>query len=206
MRDPILNQLQYFHTTEGLVPDIMHDILEGVLPMCVKHLLSHLLQTSVITVDELNRRIDTFNFGAVEGSNRPRGTISATHLNTGELRQSGNEYYILLCHACMCFTWWVSPFCLTSGQNAATEMWCLGRFLPLIVADLIAEDSTHWLHFLQLLTIMEYLFAPVTSNDNMKYVEILIEDFLSTWQQLYPSRTLTPKMHYLLHLPAWMAR
>lgn len=89
MRDPVLNKLQYFHSTEGLVPDVMHDILEGVLPMCVKHLLSHLLQTSAVTVDELNRRINAFDFGAVEGSNRPRGTISATHLNAGELRQSG---------------------------------------------------------------------------------------------------------------------
>lgn len=81
-----------------------------------------------------------------------------------------------------------------------------GSFLPLIVGDLVADDSTHWSRFLQLLTIMEYILAPVTSNDNMKYVEILIEDFLSTWQELYPSRTLTPKMHYLLHLPARMAR
>lgn len=88
----------------------------------------------------------------------------------------------------------------------ATEMWCLGRFLPLIVGDLVADDSAHWSHFLQLLTIMKYIFAPVTSSDTMNYVEILIEDFLSTWQELYPSRTLTPKMHYLLHFPDWMAR
>ena len=90
--------------------------------------------------------------------------------------------------------------------HIATEMWCLGRFLPLIVGDLVADDSAHWSHFLQLLTIMEYIFAPVTSSDNMNYVEILIEDFLLTWQELYPLRTLTPKMHYLLHFPAWMAR
>lgn len=84
-----MNKLQFFHTTEGLVPDVMHDILEGVLPMCVKHLLSHLLQQNVVTVNELNRRINTFNFGAVEGSNKPRGSISATNLTVGELRQSG---------------------------------------------------------------------------------------------------------------------
>ena len=94
----MLNQLRHFHTTEGLVPDVMHDILEGVLPMCVKHLLSHLLQTSATIVDELNWRIDTFDFGPVEGSNGPKGSISATNLNVAELRQSGKEYYVL--HAC----------------------------------------------------------------------------------------------------------
>ena len=102
----MLNQLRHFHTTEGLVPDVMHDILEGVLPMCVKHLLSHLLQTSATIVDELNWRIntfdfgpvDTFDFGPVEGSNGPKGSISDTNLNVAELRQSGKEYYVL--HAC----------------------------------------------------------------------------------------------------------
>lgn len=183
MRDPVLNQLRYFHTTEGLVPDVMHDILEGVLPMCVKHLLSHLLQTSATTVDELNWCIDTFDFGPVEGSNRPKGSISATNLNVAELRQSGNEYYVL--HACASIYFELgfhpSALLLSCIHTYSYRMWCLGRFLPLIVGDLVTEDSTHWSHFLQLLTIMEYILAPVTSSDSMKYVEILIEDFLSTW-------------------------
>ena len=78
--------------TTGSTPDSSDDILEGVLPMCVKHLLSHLLKTSATTVDELNWRIDTFDFGPVEGSNQPKGSISATNLNVVGLGQSGNEY------------------------------------------------------------------------------------------------------------------
>ena len=31
-RDSILNTSQYFHVTEGLVPDVMDDVLEGCLP------------------------------------------------------------------------------------------------------------------------------------------------------------------------------
>lgn len=31
-RDAVMNELQYFHVTEGLAPDVMHDLLEGVLP------------------------------------------------------------------------------------------------------------------------------------------------------------------------------
>ena len=89
VRDPILNTLQYFHTTEGLLPDIMHDVLEGVLPMCVKHLLNHLIKSSLLTVAELNRRIDSYQFGPIEGSNRPRGNITTTHLVSGDLKQSG---------------------------------------------------------------------------------------------------------------------
>ena len=97
LRDSILNSLQYFHTTEGLVPDIMHDVLEGVLPMCVKHLLSNLIERSVISLTELNRRIDAYEFGAIEGANRPRGNITITHLTSGDLRQSGTHRHHEMC-------------------------------------------------------------------------------------------------------------
>ena len=86
-------------------------------------------------------------------------------------------------------------------------MWCLGRFLPLLVGDVVPEDSAHWEHFLMLLHIMEFLFAQRVSVATTEHMAtILIETFLSTWEELYPSRSLTPKMHYLLHLPSWTAR
>ena len=88
----------------------------------------------------------------------------------------------------------------------ATEMWCLGRFLPLLVGDLVPEDNAHWEHFLQLLQIIDYLFAPRTSIAITQHMAILIQDFLLTWRELYPSRSLTPKMHYSVHFPAWAAR
>ena len=41
--DAILNSCSYFHILDGLVPDIMHDILEGTLPLTTKLLLNHLI-------------------------------------------------------------------------------------------------------------------------------------------------------------------
>lgn len=76
LRASILNSLQYFHTTEGLVPDIMHDVLEGVLPLCAKHLLSNLIERSVISLTELNRRIDAYKFGAIGGGKTGQEGIS----------------------------------------------------------------------------------------------------------------------------------
>ena len=37
----ILNSSRFYHVTEGLPPDIMHDILEGVLQYEVKELLKY---------------------------------------------------------------------------------------------------------------------------------------------------------------------
>ena len=86
----------------------------------------------------------------------------------------------------------------------ATQMWCLGRFLPLLIGHLVPEGDIFWDNFLMLLTIMDYVFAPVTSADKADYVAMLVEDFLTDFKDLYPERRLIPKMHYMIHLPSWM--
>ncbi|KAL0157413.1 hypothetical protein M9458_048659, partial [Cirrhinus mrigala] len=42
-RQSILNDLKYFHVTENVTPDIMHDILEGVGAYEIKLVLSSLI-------------------------------------------------------------------------------------------------------------------------------------------------------------------
>ena len=91
-RDSSLNKLAYFHTTEGLIPDIMHDILEGVLPLAIKYILKHLLASTSLTLVELNGRIERFDYGVIEAYNRPRGNLTTSQLNGGDsLKQSGEQ-------------------------------------------------------------------------------------------------------------------
>ena len=45
--DSILNSSQFYHVTEGLPPDIMHDILEGALQYEVKELLKYLIDERI---------------------------------------------------------------------------------------------------------------------------------------------------------------
>ena len=51
-RDSIINTSRYFQVTEGLVPDIMHDVLEGCLAYEVKELLKYLINNGTITFTE----------------------------------------------------------------------------------------------------------------------------------------------------------
>ena len=89
-RDSILNSLQFFHITEGLLPDVMHDILEGVLPLAIKHVLKHLVEEKVVSIRNLNTRIDRFDFGCVEAANKPHGTLTRAQLNSNDpLKLSG---------------------------------------------------------------------------------------------------------------------
>jgi len=52
-RSSILNQSRYFHVVDGLDLDVMHDQLEGVLPLEIKLLLQKYI------------RVDKFYFGLV---------------------------------------------------------------------------------------------------------------------------------------------
>lgn len=88
----------------------------------------------------------------------------------------------------------------------ATQMWCLGRFLPLLIGSKVPEGDLFWENFLMLLTVMDYVFAPTTTADKADYVTMLVEDFLTEFRDLYPERRLIPKMHYMVHLSSWMKR
>jgi hypothetical protein len=90
--------------------------------------------------------------------------------------------------------------------HAASQMWCLGRYLPLLIGDLVPYDDPHWGNYIMLLDIVDEVFAPVTTPDRADYVAMLVEDFLECFKELYPSRPLTPKMHYMVHMPSWMKR
>ena len=50
MRDSILNSSKFFHIVDGLVPDVMHDILEGSLQYEVKELLKHFIHTEQVDI------------------------------------------------------------------------------------------------------------------------------------------------------------
>lgn len=53
-----LNSLQYFHVTENIGVDIMHDVLEGVAPLEVKLMLRHFIyEEKYFSLDLLNERI-----------------------------------------------------------------------------------------------------------------------------------------------------
>ena len=91
-------------------------------------------------------------------------------------------------------------------SHVASKIWCLGRYLPLLCGDLIQDTDDYGEHYLLLLAIMDHIFTPVTSADSCVYLQFMIEEYLETWTKLNQDRTLTPKMHYMVHLPTLMAK
>ena len=85
-------------------------------------------------------------------------------------------------------------------------MWCLCRLLPLMIAENIPDTDLRWQNFLRLLEIIDITFAPVLSNDQVAYLRFLIEEHHQTFIELYPSCSITPKFHYMVHYPQWISR
>ena len=90
----VLNSCCYFYVTDGLVPDIMHDILEGSLELCMRQLLIHFIrEDKVISLEHLNARIASFKYGPSEVKNKPTTLASTSVQVDGRLKQSGMFSY-----------------------------------------------------------------------------------------------------------------
>ena len=88
----------------------------------------------------------------------------------------------------------------------AAESWCLARNLPLMIGDKVPEDDEHWNLFLTLLECIELIFAPAITNGLISLLETLIEEHHEEFKRLYPTFSLLPKHHFLLHYPDFMRR
>lgn len=85
----LLNCSKYYHVVDGLPSDIMHDILEGVLPLHLKVMLrKFIFKEKMFTLDELNRRIKGFPYGPNDFRNKPSLLKNLT-LSDYNMRQSG---------------------------------------------------------------------------------------------------------------------
>lgn len=90
-RNSILNELMYFHVCDGsLLPDVMHDILEGSLQYEIKLMSQVMVNTGYFSLDELNMRLENFELGYMESKNCP-STFSVKNFNSdgNSLKQNG---------------------------------------------------------------------------------------------------------------------
>lgn len=62
----ILSTLNTFGLCKMLTVNVMHHLLEGVVPYEIKEFLKHSSNSSVGIIEKINARIDSFNFGLLE--------------------------------------------------------------------------------------------------------------------------------------------
>ena len=188
----ILDELQYFDVCGGgLVQDVMHDALEGMLEYECKMLLRHLIESeSYFSLEYLNHQISSMELGYMEVKDRP-SIISINTLKSSDhnLKQQGIKLISSFTNYSKC------------TYQTAAQMWLLGRLLPVMVGKKVPQDDDYWTNFTDLLTIMDLLLSPELTEDDVANMSTLILDHHIQFCVLYPSSSVIPKMHYLIHMP-----
>lgn len=175
-QDSCLNSLEYFHVTENVCVDIMHDVLEGVAPLEVKLLLrQYIYEEKLLSLEQLNDRMMSFDYGYSNDKNKPSVILN---LKTSE----------------------------TAVRQTAAQMWCLLQILPFLLGDLVNPGSLHWQLFILLREICNIIFAPTVSTGLAVYLKQLIIDHHKLFKELYPGKNLIPKHHFMVHYPSMLVQ
>ena len=81
-----------------------------------------------------------------------------------------------------------------------SQNWNLLRFLPLLIGYK-AKDSKAWEMILCLREIVEHVCAPKISENQVGYLQILIQSYFEIRSEVFPDVHLKPKHHYISHYP-----
>ena len=187
-----LNSLEHFHLADNRLPqDVMHILLEGVIPYTIKCTLRRFIcENNYFTIDFLNERITCFPFSRSESRSKPTRLSSDSILHgDGGLRQTGS--YII----CM-YTYHRNDYFL------ASQIWHLAIYLPLISGDKVPENNKEWECFILLLEILRICMSRVISPNLVDYLRELISIYLITFSECYPTMNIIPKQHYMIHFPS----
>ena len=148
----------------------MHDVLEGVC-MYVMGALIHkfIFVKKYVTLELLNEKIQHFEYGSLEKSNRPP-IIS--------LNRVKNEMNMKI---------------------SASKMLCLTRYFGLVMADLIPETDEHWQVYKYLRQILDIVISPRIIRNDAKVLQTLIEQHNSLYlNYVFNFGPLKPKFHHLI--------
>lgn len=87
-RKSILTKLKYLDICNGaLIPDVMHDVLEGVLQYEAKLVLKHIHDRRYMRLSHLNHLLEVIELGYMETSSRPSPIV--LNMEDRSLRQNG---------------------------------------------------------------------------------------------------------------------
>ncbi|XP_055534134.1 uncharacterized protein LOC129723758 isoform X1 [Wyeomyia smithii] len=173
VRDCSFHKLKYFHMANNLTFDPMHDLLEGVAGMVIKLFLRDALNKKNITIGEINRRINDFDYGDAEKGNKP-----SANFTVDMLKKKTN--------------------CIS---QSAAQTWSLLRAFPFLFSDCFNQEdnSVEMLHALQKITY--YSFSNSMNRVMIDDLQHAINTFHREFCAHYPDNIIN-KIHHLSHYPA----
>ena len=87
-------------------------------------------------------------------------------------------------------------------KETAKECEVLLNLLPLLIGNKIPEDCEQWRVLLKLVQLVRIFSAWTIPRKRLDEIQYSVEEWLETYRALFPSVTITPKFHYLIHYTA----
>lgn len=180
------NQLQYFHVSEGLPPDIAHDLFEGVCPIIMGKVLTKFVCNKIISVEKINDVICNFPYKLSDKSNKPsplywsNGQVIVKQkaaqmwcltrlifLILGNFIRNGCEYWQLLLYLAEICELASAP--QHSGETIGYLEGTVIDFLELYSLLFPHEHFTPKMHYLQHYSKLIQYFGPLSNCWTLRY-------------------------------------
>ena len=91
-------------------------------------------------------------------------------------------------------------------KQTSAAMLTLCKVLPMIIGRKVPDGCVHWINFLRLVQITFLATCPLVTSDTVANLRQLVATHNLVFAACYPKSTITPKMHYLVHLPDQMLK
>jgi len=130
-----LMDVKYFSIFEYRLPhDMMHDLLEGLVPHEIKLMVLYYTSNHFFTLQEFNERLINFNFGYSE-KDKPLPILSAVLRSDKKIRVSASQMLLLVR---------TIPFLIGDKISENEDHWVcfmlLRKFFDLILSPVITEN------------------------------------------------------------------
>lgn len=109
--------------------DIMHDILEGVIPTLLRHIFIYCIDQKLLKKTEIQDRVRDFNYGIHLRKSKP----SFLDLDSPNLNQNASQNYCLMIN---------TPFILLDLKNELSGIWSSVQSL-LIIMRIVFSNVIH---------------------------------------------------------------
>lgn len=168
----VLNTLDNYHVIDNWALDPMHDLGEGLIPLTLQLVLNKYFKTKELgfTVEYINYRISTFNYGYAERKNRPMSNFTTQMLNkpgTYKMRQTAAQNFLLL------------------------------RSFPFLFSHTVPKDCELMTIIGHLINITRIVLSPVVSENMLLRLNEYIRLYTDLFSDHFDKRI--NKLHHLQH-------
>lgn len=173
----VLLDLHDVNLATQIIHDPMHVFLEGVYNQHACIFLQVAMTNKVFTLDWLNKKLATYKYSYLDVANKPQQLTWDNVVNKLRLKQTAVGTLLIA---------YILPNILGEKINDSTDN---KRVL----------DS--YKNFLNLTNIVLLVASPIVDSNTSGELSLLIDFYINEFTRLHPQINLTPKTHYMRHIP-----